>query len=92
MLAVRQGSGAADYRELQVFGRLPGGVTAAGILDVPAPVDHVTWTEQVAGFASRDDLGSASKQLVHTGKLSPAATAGFVAAGWKVTPVAYPAN
>lgn len=92
MLEDRQRSGAADYKDLHVFGRLPGGVTAAGILEVPAPVDHVTWTEQVAGFASRDDLGTAPKVLVHTGTFSPAATAGFVAAGWKVAAVAYPAH
>jgi hypothetical protein len=92
MIEERQRSGAADYKELHVFGRLPGGVTAAGILEVPAPVDHVTWTEQVAGFASRDDLGTAPKVLVHTGKFSEAAIAGFVASGWKVTPVAYPVH
>ncbi|MEX1049717.1 MAG: hypothetical protein WED15_09320 [Akkermansiaceae bacterium] len=89
-LEERQRSGAADYRDLHVFGRLPAGVTATGVLEVPAPVDHVTWTEQVAGFASRDDLGTAPKALIHTGQLSPAATAGFSASGWNVTPVAYP--
>lgn len=83
ILAERQRTGAADYKSLEVLGRLPGAINAKGELEVPAPVDHVTWTEQVAGFANRDDLGTAPKVLVHTGRLSPVASAGFLAAGWK---------
>jgi len=90
MLAQRQQSGAADYKQLHVFGRLPGAATAGGTLEVPAPVDHVTWTEQVAGFAQRDDLGTSAKTLIHTGRLSEATKAGFTAAGWTTTAVAYP--
>jgi hypothetical protein len=51
---------------------------------VPAPVDYVTWTEEVAGFAQRDDLGNSAKTLMHTGRFSPVATAGMTAAGWKL--------
>jgi hypothetical protein len=90
MLAQRQRTGVADYKQLHVFGRLPGATTATGVLEVPAPVDHVTWTEQVATFASRDDLGTAPKSLIHTGKLSPATAAGFAAAGWQTVSVPYP--
>ncbi len=90
ILAERQRSGAADYISLHVLGRLPGATTASGELEVPAPVDHVTWTEEVAGFANRDDLGTAPKVLVHTGTLSPAASAGLQAAGWKPVGVGYP--
>ena len=90
ILSSRQKSAAADYKELFVFGRLAGAMTVSGSLEVPAPVDHVTWTEQVAGFATRDDLGSAPKVLVHTGKLSAATTAGFTAAGWTAQSIAYP--
>lgn len=92
ILAARQRSGAAEYVQLKVLGRLPGATTAAGELQVPAPVDHVTWTEVVAGFARRDDLGSGSKVLLHTGGFSPAAAAGFAAAGWKLVAIAYPAR
>jgi hypothetical protein len=90
MLSARQRSGAADYKELHVYGRLPAASTADGVIEIPAPVDHVTWTEQVAAFAKRDDLGSAARRLVHTGRLSEAASAGFAAAGWQVLGVAYP--
>lgn len=92
ILAERQRSGAADYTRLKVLGRLPGASTAGGDLQVAAPVDHVTWTAEVAGFAQRDDLGSASKVLVHTGSLSPAASAGITAAGWKTVKVPYPSR
>jgi hypothetical protein len=87
MLAQRQNSGAADYKELHVHGRLPAATTATGTVEVPAPVDHVSWTEQVAGFAHRDDLGTVAKSLVHTGSLSNAAAAGFAAAGWRTVAV-----
>ena len=92
VLAERQRSGAADYVALKVLGRLPGATTAAGELQVPAPVDYVTWTEEVAGFATRDDLGTAPKVLVHTGTLSPEASAGMAAAGWKALAVPYPSR
>ena len=90
MLAARQGSGVANYVSLKVLGRLPGATTANGVLEVPAPVDHVTWTEEVARFAERDDLGNAPKLLVHTGTLSPAAAAGLAAAGWQTVAVGLP--
>jgi hypothetical protein len=92
ILAERQRAGTADYTSLEVLGRVTGGLNAKGELEVPAPVDHVTWTEQVAGFSNRDDLGSAPKVLVHTGTFSPAATAGFQAAGWNLVSIGYPAH
>ncbi len=90
ILAERQRSGGADYVSLSVLGRLPGATTADGGLEVPAPVDHITWTEEVAAFAQRDDLGDAPKTLVYTGTLSPATAAGAAAAGWKSIAVPYP--
>lgn len=92
ILSQRQQSGAADYVELKVLGRLPAGLTAAGQLEVPAPVDHVTWTEEVARFAQRDDLGTAPKTLVHTGRLSGPTAAGLTEAGWKTVAITYPAR
>lgn len=92
ILVERQRSGAADYVSLEVLGRLPGAMNAKGELEVPAPVDYVTWTEQVAGFTQRDDLGTPPKVLVHTGTLSAAAAAGLTASGWKKITVAYPSR
>ncbi|MCW1923619.1 hypothetical protein OKA05_13725 [Luteolibacter arcticus] len=92
ILAERDRTGAAAYVSLKVLGRLPGATTATGELHVPAPVDHVTWTDEVAGFAQRDDLGTAPKVLLHTGRMSAAATAGILAAGWTTVGVAYPSR
>ncbi|MCW5558707.1 MAG: hypothetical protein KIT22_12875 [Verrucomicrobiae bacterium] len=92
ILAERQRAGGADYTAVRVLGRLPGANTSAGGLEIPAPVDHVTWTEEVAAFAQRDDLGDAPKTLVHTGSLSQAAAAGIASAGWKSVAVPYPSR
>ncbi len=89
ILAERQLAGTAEFVSLEVLGRLPGATNSSGTLEVPAPVDHVTWTEQVAGFANRADLAGTRKTLVHTGSLSPVAAAGFAAAGWSTIAVPY---
>jgi hypothetical protein len=72
------------YLEIKVLGRLPGGLTADNFLEVAAPVDHVSWTQQVAEFARRDDLTGASKRLLLGGRLSPAAKSGFEDAAWQI--------
>ena len=92
ILAERERTGKASYVSLKVLGRLPGATAATGELNVPAPVDHVTWTDEVAGFAQRDDLGTAPKVLLHTGRLSGAAASGTLAAGWTTIAVAYPSR
>jgi hypothetical protein len=90
ILAEQQRSGAANYVSIQVVGRLPAATTDTGEIHVPAPVDHVTWTEEVAAFASRDDIPAGTRTLIHTGRLSPAAATGITAAGWKSVAVPYP--
>jgi len=74
---------AMAYTDVRAFGRLPAGVTGSGVLEVAAPVDHVSWTEQVAAFAQRDDLVG-KRRLLAGGTLSEAARRGFEAAGWEV--------
>jgi hypothetical protein len=92
ILAESERNDAAGYVSLKVLGRLPGATTATGELHVPAPVDHVTWTDEVANFAQRDDLGTAPKVLLHTGRMSAAAAAAMLAAGWKTIGMAYPSH
>jgi len=69
----------ADYHktkdpiaELRVSGTLVGR-NKAGALVVPAPVDYVSWTERVAGFAKQPDLAAPDRQILLTGRLSPRA-------------------
>jgi hypothetical protein len=90
ILAERQHSGAADYASMKVLGRLPGAITKAGVLEVPAPVDFVTLTEQVSNFAQRDDLGTGPKILIHTGVFSQATSTAFSKADWKSVEITYP--
>jgi hypothetical protein len=84
MLLSRQN--AAPYTALTTIGRLPGGFTSDGVVEVAAPVDFISWTEQVANFARRDDLARNPHRLVLNpdAGISPAARAGMKAAGWDV--------
>ena len=86
ILEKRQTSGEANYNAVLVIGRLPAAVVAGGRLEVPAPVDYVTWTEHVAAFAQREDLAEKPKNLIHTGTFSAMASSGFTEAGWQMTP------
>lgn len=88
LLAGRHTSPGGELKSLKIIGRLPGAVDAGGGLIVPAPVDHVTWTPEVAAFANRDDLGTTPKTLLHTGGLSARTSQGLASAGWKILPVA----
>lgn len=90
ILAERQRSGAVEYASIKVVGRLPGAITRSGELEVPAPVDYVTWTDQVSDFAHRSDLGATPKVLVHTGLFSQNTQSGILDCGWKAVTVAYP--
>lgn len=89
ILARQQKAGAAEYTSIEVMGRLPAAMTATGELQVPAPVDYVTWTEQVAEFSQREDLGQAQRVLLHTGIIAPTAAEGLKAAGWKLVGIPY---
>jgi len=81
-LAARHGL--KPYVEVKLLGRLPGGLTSDGYLEIAAPVDYVSWTQEVAEFAHRDDLTGARKRLLITGKMSKAAASGFAAKNWQV--------
>jgi len=58
------------------------GITSGGALVVPAPVDYLSWTEQLARLAARKDLRAPKRGLWLTGQISAAAQRGFSAFGW----------
>jgi hypothetical protein len=59
--------------------------TDAGAVVVPAPVDYISWTERVAGFAARPDVVAAkNRHLWVTGRLSPRTRQELAAHGWTV--------
>jgi hypothetical protein len=66
--------------------------TRAGAVLVPAPLDYVPWTQRVAAFAHRPDLKAKERTVWLTGRLSPAATRQFAAAGWTVREEPTPAQ
>ena len=54
-----------------------------GALILPAPVDYVSWTERVAGFATSPDfLAVPQRTLWISGQMSPRAKKEFAANGW----------
>jgi hypothetical protein len=55
-----------------------------GAIVAEAPVDYVSWTEQVAYFAGRPDLREQRRTIWLTGQFSPLAKKNFEALGWVV--------
>jgi hypothetical protein len=54
-----------------------------GTVMVPAPVDYVSWTERIAGFATDPELlGLQNRVLWITGKMTPLARQQFIPNGW----------
>lgn len=90
LLTNGKGVPVASFDSLQVLGRLPCALSAKGDLFVAVPVDYVTWTPEVAAFATRDDIAAPSKTLIHTGLFSDKAEAGISASGWKSVALDYP--
>ncbi len=75
------------YTAYGAYGRLAVAQTADGTIEVPAPVDYVIWSEEVAGFANRVDLTSAKHRLILQGQLSERAASELKAAGWEIVPL-----
>jgi hypothetical protein len=83
LLQIRQQS--QPYVSYGVYGRLAVALTNDGVLEIPAPVDYVSWTEAVAEFATRDDIASVEKRrLILQGNLSPETKRQLDATGWEV--------
>jgi len=66
--------------------------TKAGALLVPAPLDYVPWTEQVAKFAARPEWKAPARTVWLTGSFSPRAKREFQAAGWTLREEPRPAR
>jgi len=67
---------------VQASGRLLAGTDMEGKYYVAAPVDYVSWTQEVADFARREDLVSKRPTLLLSGTFSPLAAQLFTALGW----------
>lgn len=84
LLSDRQFTGQVRYARLVTLGRVPAGVEAGGSLEVAAVVDQLSWTDEVADFAQRDDLRAGRPTMILTGNATETAIAGFKQAGWKL--------
>lgn len=83
LLRIRQQS--QPYVSFGVYGRLLVALTRDGVLEIAAPVDYLSWTETVAGFAGRDDINAVEKRrLLLKGKASPEAKRQLKASGWEL--------
>jgi len=52
---------------------------------VPAPVDYLSWTQRIAGFATDPQLmGMHNRVLLTTGGMTPLANQQLTANGWTV--------
>lgn len=75
------------YRGLGVNGRLAVGMTADGAVEIPAPIDYVLWTPEVAEFANREDIARFQRRLILQGTLSQETARELAASGWQVVQV-----
>jgi hypothetical protein len=85
LLARRQQVGAAAVASFEVSGRLPLAIDSSGALFIPAPVDALSWTEEMAEFAHREDLAGRKPVLLLAGAASDRTRAELTALGWTIT-------
>ncbi len=84
LLVQRQQAGNSSYVALELIGRLPGVLDAKGQLLVAAPVDHLSWTPEVAEFAQREDWGGRKPCLLLGGGASERTRDELAARGWSL--------
>ena len=70
--------------EIRMSGRVPVGVTKSGVVVVPAALDYVAWTQEVAGFVARKELAGKNHVLLLAGKPSEMTKKELGARRWKV--------
>lgn len=63
------------------------GVAPGGALVFPAPVDYISWTDQIARLAARSDLRAPKRGIWLTGRMSALAQRGLSELGWTVQDV-----
>ena len=61
------------------------GTDQNGTTVVPAPVDYLSWTQRIAGFATDPQvMGMHNRVLLTTGGMTPLANQQLTANGWTV--------
>ncbi len=78
-------------RELAARGTVVG-VTSSGDIVLPAPVDYVSWTEQIARLAARPDIRAPKQGIWLTGRMSARAQEGLSGLAWAIHDAPQPAR
>ena len=60
------------------------GITPDSAIVIPAPVDYVSWTEQIARLAERPDLQASRRGIWLTGRMSARTQVGLSRLGWAI--------
>jgi hypothetical protein len=61
----------AQFSSVESRGRLAVGLTSAGLLILPVPVDCLAWTDRLVEFGSRSDLHASRHEILITGSATP---------------------
>jgi hypothetical protein len=77
----------SPYQAFGVFRQLTAGLTPDGTVEVPAPVDYISWTPEVEELATREDIALVKRRLILTGKISVEAANQFESAGWEIVKI-----
>ncbi len=85
LLARQQVAGRSTYTSLEFFGRLLCGVDSSGGIQISAPVDYISWTSEVAGFALREDLVGRKPSLLLAGGATARTRTELQGLRWTVT-------
>jgi hypothetical protein len=85
LLVESQQSGRKNFKSLEAVGRLPGAIDNAGVLHVPAPVDYLSWTPELAEFAHRDDLLGRKPVLMLAGGATDLSRSELTKLGWTIS-------
>ncbi|HVO87755.1 MAG TPA: hypothetical protein VMV45_04370 [Casimicrobiaceae bacterium] len=70
--------------ELRMSGRVPIGISKSGVVVVPAALDYLPWTEQLATFVNRKDVAGKRHVLLVTGRASDIARRELAARQWQI--------
>ncbi len=87
----------APLSSVESRGWLAVGITSAGSLILPVPVDCLAWTDRLAEFGGRPDFGSARREILITGSATSRTRQELSARGWTLregfqSPLVFPMN
>jgi hypothetical protein len=63
-------------------GSLGVGLTSAGLLFLPIPVDYLAWTDRLVEFGGRSDLHASRREILITGETTSRTRQELLARGW----------